>query len=124
MKKPFGFPASMRLKNADMIAWVFEVGTSFSYGPYRLIFLPKKNMNELRLKFGISVPKKSFSSAVTRNRIKRKIKEAFRLHRESSLGNAFLGVGFLIYNSKKEIEDFETPMKDILSQWKEKMEQD
>lgn len=68
------------LKSEIIISQLFSKGKVITKGSLRLVYLeilPKRN-NEL--KFLISVPKKRFKLAVSRNRIRRMISEAYRLN--------------------------------------------
>lgn len=75
-----------RLKSRKAINRLFTEGKSFSTHPFRVVyFLDKtieRSVNSKGLRFTTSVPKKNFSKAVDRNKIKRKIKEAYRLNKQ------------------------------------------
>lgn len=69
-----------RLKMRDDIQLLFKDGqTEFAF-PFKVYHLIKKEKSESPLLFGVSVPKKKFKRAVDRNLIKRRIKEAYRIH--------------------------------------------
>jgi len=72
---------SERLKKRDDIQLLFKKGaTEFNY-PFKLYHLEKKKeVEESALLFGVSIPKKKFKKAVDRNLLKRRTKEAYRLH--------------------------------------------
>ena len=60
---------------------VFENGKSISKGCLRIIYLCKNESLESSNQVLISVAKKRFKKAVDRNRIKRLIREAYRLNK-------------------------------------------
>lgn len=71
------FPKSEKLTSLNTIQAVFRSGQgSFSY-PFKITFLGQQNSLPQLL---ISVPKRNFKKAVDRNRLKRLIREAYRLH--------------------------------------------
>jgi ribonuclease P protein component len=78
----FTFKKTERLKSRKTIGRLFAGGQSFGMYPLRLVFLKEEEpKSEAPVQFGVSVPKRSFKSAVARNRIKRKVREAWRLNK-------------------------------------------
>ncbi|WP_317039302.1 ribonuclease P protein component [Roseivirga sp. 4D4] len=75
----YTFPKSERLHSKKLIKELFEKGSSFYLYPYKVIYLPQDDIESNQVL--ISVSKKKFKKAVTRNLIKRKIKEAYRLNK-------------------------------------------
>ena len=78
----YTFTKEERLSSLKLIKALFDNGSSFLLYPYRIIYLPAPVLQKHPLTVLISVPKKKFSRAVDRNRIKRLIKEAFRLNKK------------------------------------------
>ena len=78
----FTFKKKERLKSLKTIERLFKEGQSFKAYPLRLVFL-KNNVlkSNAPVQFTVSVPKRNFKSAVARNRIKRKVREAWRLNK-------------------------------------------
>jgi len=110
------------LKSKIVISQLFSKGKVITKGPLRLVYVEilPKNANDLQ--FLISVPKKRFKLAVSRNRIRRVISEAFRLN-ASEFQNSLhqLEKQFaiaLIYIGKKEVnfETIEKYVQQILSE--------
>lgn len=78
----YSFKKSERLKSRKIIAGLF--GSSFSFGraPLRILWkVEKKSDEEVPCKLVIAVPKRRIKKAVQRNRIKRLIKEAYRMNK-------------------------------------------
>lgn len=71
-----------RLKSKILLDSLFSEGKSeFSY-PLKLLYQIKERREEdWPLLFSVSVPKKKIKSAVKRNLVKRKIREAYRLQK-------------------------------------------
>ena len=83
-KQPrFTLPRSKSLKSKLLIDQLFKQGQSLVAFPLRLVYLPADyEVNEPFLT-GFSVPKKKFKHAVDRNRIKRLMRESFRLQQHN-----------------------------------------
>lgn len=96
------FHKSERLCSNVAIEKLFEKGYSLFKYPVKIIWLPAKWDNNHSVKVVISVSKRRFKRAVDRNRIKRILRECFRLHK-SVLDNTsgrqlYLGI---IYTGKE-----------------------
>lgn len=102
------FQADERMKLRKNIETLFQKGEAFSVFPFRVIHL-RAIMNEsvsYPIRVGISVPKKRHSKAVSRNKIKRLIKEAWRTSKSSlyqQLGDNQQIHCFLIYQTHKTL---------------------
>lgn len=107
----FNFPKFHRLLKSKQFKIVFD-GTHKIRNKYLLVFATKNNFDYPRL--GLAISKKSVKLAVNRNRIKRIIRNEFRLHK--NLLNGF----DIIIVSKPLINDLaNNELKEILVQeWK------
>ena len=68
-----------------LIETLFSGGSSLSMAafPLRVVYLKtERPSGEAPVQLLISVPKKRFKHAVDRNRVKRQIREAYRLHKQ------------------------------------------
>ena len=97
------FKKTERISSQKEIDRLFKQGEAFISYPLRIVYLEQKPFSGATVSVLISVPKKKFKHAVKRNRMKRLIKEAYRLNKtslvrhfqekESGLLIAFLFVG-------------------------------
>lgn len=79
----FKYPKAEKLKKKDEITLLFEKGKWKNSGNLRIIIL--KNHPDLlteSVKLGVSVSKRYFKKAVYRNRIKRLLRECYRLNKD------------------------------------------
>lgn len=85
MKTENSFPREEKLKSKKLIGRIFTEGYSAKAYPIRIQFVFHDIEDFATCQVGVSVPKRNFKSAVDRNRIKRQIKEAYRLNKSSFL---------------------------------------
>lgn len=79
----FKYPKAEKLKKDTEITLLFAKGKWRSCGNLRIIIL--KNHQDLQnenVKLGVSVSKRYFKKAVHRNRIKRLLRECYRLNKD------------------------------------------
>jgi ribonuclease P protein component len=80
MAKQFTLAASERLKSRKAIEQLFREGKAFTLLPFRVYYQPG-NAPGSSLQFGAGVSTKNFKRAVDRNRVKRVMREAWRLQK-------------------------------------------
>ncbi|MFQ5446125.1 MAG: ribonuclease P protein component [Saprospiraceae bacterium] len=104
----FTFKKTERLKSRKTIERLFTGGQSFGVYPLRLVFLKENEVKgAVPVQFTASVSKRNFKSAVVRNRLKRRIREAWRLNKHrlyQELSDAPVQYAFMvIYIAKEEM---------------------
>lgn len=67
-----------RLSGRSTIQKVFREGKRFKQYPFQVIWLERKSLEEIPMRFGITVSKRISKKAVTRNLLKRRSREAYR----------------------------------------------
>ena len=77
------FRKSERLCSKKAIEALFENGKSFYCSPFLIVWAYSTSDIHYPAQVAISVPKKGFKLAVTRNLIKRRIREAYRKNKET-----------------------------------------
>ena len=113
-----GLPKHERLKGRHWFGVLFEQGQSIKRFPLKLVHTPvaEKGPNL----FGVSVPKRNVPTAVVRNRIKRQIREAYRLNK-SLVGAHEQEALFFIFQGREALPyvRIEQAVKDLLMRFSE-----
>jgi ribonuclease P protein component len=155
------FKKEERLKSEKIITQLFRKGHSFACYPLRLVYaeMPKPesdnadplsilgNFDDLEtenlinttnsspeespIQFALSVPKKAFKRAVDRNVLRRRIREAYRLHKielyrflENQPSNGDKRFAFMVlYTAKEEMPygEIEKGIKKMIRKFKEEL---
>jgi ribonuclease P protein component len=130
MAKEFSFGKAEKLKSRKSIEALFAGGEAFSRFPIRVVFClkPAGDGTEAGVKVGVSATKKHFKKAVDRNRIKRLLREAYRLQKREAVAVAkerALQVEVFFLFTGKELPAFEVifaSMQQCLKQLQKKIE--
>ncbi|QAA82280.1 ribonuclease P protein component [Aequorivita sp. H23M31] len=82
----YRFPKTERLKSSKKIEKLFSKGKTFTKYPLKIFFFSEPIQSEANENFknnliAFAVPKRSFKLAVDRNRIKRQLRETYRLNK-------------------------------------------
>lgn len=115
MAKKFTINKDERLKSRKSIEQLFKEGKKIILSPYRVLYTINSS-DEPSLLFGTGVSAKNFKKAVDRNRIKRLIREAYRLQKNPlqekiESKNIQLNVFFLY--TAKELPEYDKVHKQI-----------
>lgn len=101
MRNTLGKPE--RLKSRKLIEKLYVEGSAVKVFPLRLIFLQTEHTSNYPAQAGFSVPKRNFKLAVHRSRIKRLMRETYRLQKAIIYQNVELPYIFMIsYIGKEE----------------------
>lgn len=97
-----------RLCSRKEIERLFENGSSANAFPLKIIFIERNELPEIPAKTLFVVPKRNFRKAHDRNRLRRRMREAFRQNKQGlyeSLKKKGKRLSIaLLYNTKKETE--------------------
>lgn len=108
------FSKKEKLKSKKLIDQLFNEGKSVSVFPFRMVYLQASFKNNINAQVGVSVSKRHFKKAVDRNRIKRLLRETYRLNKTSFFNNITTQYALMILyigNEKPEFEEVEKKMK-------------
>ena len=76
-----------RLKSKKLIEKLYTEGKTIKMFPLKMVYLKTNHTSNYPAQVGVSVPKRNFRLAVHRNRLKRLLRETYRLQK------------FIVYNS-------------------------
>ena len=102
------FSHKEKLKSKKLIDQLFTEGNSISAYPLRLVFIETHFDDAVKLKVGVSVSKRNFKKAVDRNRIKRLLREVYRLNKSLYFNNITTQYAFMILYIGAEMPDFKS----------------
>lgn len=106
----YKFKKEERLCSKKLLDELFRNGSSFLVYPFRVVHLTTDHSNVAQAQIVIGVSKRRFKRAVDRNLIKRRIREAYRLNKESLLYSFLqeknLHLTFAVHFVGKEISDY------------------
>ena len=113
----YTFGKTERLSYKRQIDTLINDGLSFNISPFKLIYYLNQENPSPGVKVLIAVPKKRFKKAVTRNHIRRLIREAYRLNKHRMLESLFIStielhIGFIYIGNKNNIsyQEIEKPV--------------
>ncbi|MCK5781134.1 MAG: ribonuclease P protein component [Flavobacteriales bacterium] len=100
----FTYNKEDKLKSTKVISSIFSSGSSFSSYPFRVFYKEMELPKDVPVQIGVSVSKRNFKHAVDRNRIKRLMREAYRLEKYTLLDNLDAKLAIMIvYTQRKEL---------------------
>jgi ribonuclease P protein component len=120
----FSFNKKEKLKSKKLIEQLFANGQSVSAFPLRLIFMPTTFNDGVMAKAGVSVSKRQFKTAVDRNRIKRLMREVYRLNKANYFNNISTPYAFMILyigKDKPTLTQIETRMNHLFEKFLKKV---
>jgi ribonuclease P protein component len=117
----FTFHKEERLCSQKIIGELFTSGESFLAYPLKVVFLKTDSLESHPIQAAFTVSKRNFKRAVKRNLLKRRMREAYRLHKsglyeELAARNIKLSMMFVYVG--KDIMEFAAIEKGMLSAFK------
>ena len=120
IKMQFKYGKKDKLKSKKLIEQLFSEGDAIKAYPLRMIYLKTEHEDGSVLKTGVSVSKKHHKTAVARNKIKRLIREAYRLNKPLYFNNSSTPYAFMILYLSKDgttFEELNSKMKQLFEKF-------
>jgi len=112
------FPKREKLKGKKLIETLFTEGKNQGRGPLKLIYLKTDFEDGVPVKVAVVAPKRKFRHAVDRNRVKRLLREAYRLNKPLLFNNIEGSYAFLFLYLGPSLPDFDRvdrAMKELIT---------
>lgn len=121
---PLSFKPEEKLKHRKLIDQLFKEGTTIVAYPLRFLYITSEGDQLQQSKAGFSVPKRNFKKAVDRNLLKRRMREAYRLQKDTyyqfAKESGFNYAGIFIYVAKEILayDEIDKAVTKVLAKWK------
>ncbi len=112
MNNDFSFPKNQRLKSRKKIAEIFEKGNTLWSYPVQLIWKKFDESSPGVVQVAFVAPKRKIKKATDRNKIKRRLREAYRIHKSSILP-ADLSFGLMFIYQAQEMLSYSQIEKSV-----------
>ena len=124
--KQFTFSKKERITGDKRIEILFTKGSGFISYPLRIIYLRDEQKDDYECSVLISVPKKRIKKATDRNRIKRLIRESYRLNKSllnnAELAESSLDIAFVyVKDTESNFSDIQKAMQKALKKITERI---
>ncbi|GAA4245457.1 ribonuclease P protein component [Winogradskyella damuponensis] len=103
----FKYSKKDKLKSKKLIEQLFTDGKAVTAYPLKLVYLKTEFEDGSQLKTGVSVSKRLHKTAVSRNQIKRLLREAYRLNKPLYFNNSSASFAFMILYLSKDGTTFD-----------------
>ena len=112
-----------KLKSKKLIQLLFTEGKQLKVFPVKLLYLKINTTKEVPVQVAFSVPKKNFKKAVSRNHLKRLMREVYRKEKPEvykALKSPHIFMFIFMGNKTFEYKELEKKMKLLLASFIEK----
>jgi ribonuclease P protein component len=116
----YSFGKHEKLTHKNLIGDIFSKGKAITAYPLRLVYMPYEFIIDTPGQVVFGVPKKKVKKAVTRNRIKRQLREVSRLNKHIiyNCNSKTYAMAMLYLKSEPvEYQELESQFKEILNQF-------
>ncbi len=119
----FTYSKQEKLKKRKLIKILFEKGKASTVYPLRVIYLKNEHSGKYPVQASVSVSKRNFKRAVDRNRIKRLMREAYRLNKHilyNNLDEKYIMMYIYLAKEEEPFQVIEKKMQELMWKFLEK----
>ena len=119
----FSFSNKEKLKSKKHIDVLFTEGKSCSKYPLKMIYTTTDFIDDVPIKAGVSVSKRNFKKAVDRNKVKRILRECYRLNKHiifNDLDKKYVCMFLYLGREIPKFHDLNQKMERLLLDFKSK----
>lgn len=112
-----------RLKSKKLIENLYKNGKSIKVFPFRMVYLRIEHTSDFPVQVGVSVAKRNFKKAPDRNRLKRLMRECYRLQKGivyETIKEPYVFMISYIGNEEKPYSELYSKMNALLNLFVEK----
>lgn len=113
-----------RLKSRKLIGRLYTEGQSIKAFPLRMVYIQTEHTSNYPAQVGVSVPKRNFKRAVDRNRIKRLLRESYRLQKNivyTAIDKPYVFMISYLAKDEWKYADIEHKMEKLLTKFVEEI---
>ena len=113
-----------RLKSKKLIEKLYREGSSVKVFPLRMVYLQTEHTSNFPAQVGVSVGKRNFKKAPDRNRLKRLMRETYRLQKDivyDTLEKPYVFMISYIGREEKPYEELYSKMNKLLNLFMEEV---
>jgi len=117
------YPSIEKLKSKKLLDELFSSGKKLTDFPIKLVYKKLNFEDEILVKAGVSVSKRNFKKAVDRNRIKRLLREGYRLNKHilhDGLNQKYVCMFLYLSKDIPTFEELNIKMEHLLKKLAEK----
>jgi len=117
------YPSIEKLKSKKLLEELFSSGKKITEFPIKLVYKQLNFEDEVLVKAGVSVSKRNFKKAVDRNRIKRLLREGYRLNKyilHDGLNQKYICMFLYLSKDMPTFEEINIKMERLLKKLAEK----
>lgn len=122
----YSYGKKEKLKSRKQIEKLFSEGISVASYPLRMVFIASDHDSDFPFKVGVSVSKKKVAKAVSRNKIKRLLREVYRLNKHElakDLDAKYIAMLIFVDSKPWELDALQHKMKKITTKFHQKIKE-
>ncbi|HFS66748.1 MAG TPA: ribonuclease P protein component [Flavobacteriia bacterium] len=121
----FTYSKQEKLKKRKLLKTLFKEGKATTVFPLRMVYLKHEHSGNFPVQASVSVSKRNFKRAVDRNRIKRLLREAYRLNKYilyDNLEDNYIMMFIYLAKEEEPFQVIEKNMQELMQKFLKKID--